>query len=239
MSSANEARKRRDADLTQKMQDAISTLAKPNRSLAVKDVADSTDLNFAKATARRRPVVIKAKSTTHVVATPKHVRNGKRTGLPTEVRTRPIEISRVPSSSARILARLPPAYPTSELPQSSACHVPQTGPQARHAGSPRRAANVEDTPSRGSTKHMPLNLTHAPGTLESPVAGRRAQILQTPIKPVRSLSLVPPAANALVEASPNLVNRTTEPLADLSNYNGGGAVYDALGWDDDAYEPLA
>ncbi|KAK1085706.1 hypothetical protein LTR33_001944 [Friedmanniomyces endolithicus] len=246
MLQANEARTRKKADVDQKLQDAITTLRKPNRTLAVKEVAESADLSFAKATAKGRTAATKAKiavtSAVHVASTPGGERKvkatpavGRRAAVTSGDHERSGGTSYVPSSSARLLAP-PPARGTDEPPASTFA-VPQTGHRPRYSAQ-AHATGIEDTPSRGFAKYMPQGLAHHPGTAgASPLAIRHAlQIQQTPVKPVRSLSLVPPMAEALVEASPNVVIPTellpTSKVTDES-------MYDALGWEEEECEPLA
>ena len=276
MSQANEAKMRKQADLDEKLREVLTAVKKPNRALAVKEVAESADASFAKATARSRPSAgQRTKSSTmqqsvHVAATPKHGRTIKATPA-RHARAAVMHSSgttgttHVPSSSAMLMAQ------QQEVPSSSFA-APQTGHRPRHAA----AAGVEETPSRGFAKFMPRGLVREPGTLESPIAARHTQqaageectgpdiadspilsrhaprtLQQTPLKPVRSLSLVPTsktglaAAAALVAASPNVV-RTLSPT--LSRYTGElnarqekghrGSIYNSLGWEDD-YEELA
>ncbi|KAK0252399.1 hypothetical protein LTR91_007875 [Friedmanniomyces endolithicus] len=245
MLQANEARTRKRADVDQKLQDAITTLRKPNRALAVKEVAESADLSFAEATAKGRTAATKAKvavtSAVHVTATPGGGRSvkatpaaGRRLAAMGADHERSSGASYVPSSSARLLAP-PPARGVDEPPASTFA-VPQTGHRPRYSA-PAHATGIEDTPSRGFAKYMPQGLAHHPGTAGvPPLATRHAlQIQQTPVKPLRSLSLVPPVAEALVETSPNAVNTIaclpTSKVMDES-------MYDALGWEEDEYEPL-
>ncbi|KAK0922483.1 hypothetical protein LTR57_007723 [Friedmanniomyces endolithicus] len=244
--TSDEARTRKKADVDQKLQDAITTLRKPNRTLAVKEVAESADLSFAKATAKGRTAATKAKiavtSAVHVASTPGGERKvkatpavGRRAAVTSGDHERSGGTSYVPSSSARLLAP-PPARGTDEPPASTFA-VPQTGHRPRYSAQ-AHATGIEDTPSRGFAKYMPQGLAHHPGTAgASPLAIRHAlQIQQTPVKPVRSLSLVPPMAEALVEASPNVVIPTellpTSKVTDES-------MYDALGWEEEECEPLA
>ncbi|TKA72028.1 hypothetical protein B0A55_05733 [Friedmanniomyces simplex] len=244
MLQANEARMRKKADVDQKLQDAISTLKKPNRALAVKEMAENADLSFAKATAKGRTIAAKAKmgmvTAVHVAATPRNGRTdkatpaGQRAGFTSAERGRSSETSCIPSSSARILAP-PPTHGVNEPPTSTFA-VPQSGHRPRYSA-PAHATNIEDTPSRGFAKYMPQGLAHQPGTTSaSPIAARHAlQILQTPVKPVRSLSLVPSVTEALVVASPNAVTTS----ACLPTAKGGEeSMYDALGWEEEDYEPL-
>lgn len=93
------------------------------------------------------------------------------------------------------------------------------------------------------------------GVVDSPTATRRipaasaAAIASTPVKPVRSLSLVPPAPATLVEASPNVEKvaplELSKDTRSGGEQGGGGdrgvgaekSIYDTLGWDEE-YEEL-
>ncbi|KAK5703318.1 hypothetical protein LTR17_022227 [Elasticomyces elasticus] len=244
MAEARKGREQRTADLKAKVQDAVLTLSKPNRAKAVEEVAESADLSFAKATARGKRPAPKSKSAgtaVHVTATPRAGRHIKATpaarqAAPCGLETgRSSATSRVPSSSARLHAP-PPAF---DEPPPSTFLIPQTGHRPRVAAPAEQPiSGVEDTPSRGFAKFMPHGLAHQPGTTapESPIAARRAlHIQQTPMKPVRSLSLVPSGIEALVEASPNAVAMGASVLTETE----GPSMYDALGWEEDEYEPLA
>lgn len=240
MSKANDIRARKKAEMERIVKDAVDNVKKPNRALATRDVAEHADLSFAKATAKGRPA--KARVPVGVAATPKHVkatpaaRRAQRAELSSGV---PSGVSRVPATSARLFTR-PPARPMDEQPPSSAFVVPQTEHRPRYTAPVSRAAHVEDTPSRGFAKYLPASLVHAPGTLESPTATRYTHIAQTPVKPVRSLSLVPPATEALVEASPNVVGCMIDAPLLTADEQASDGIYSALGWDDDDdYEPLA
>ncbi|KAK5123226.1 hypothetical protein LTR85_003425 [Meristemomyces frigidus] len=276
MSQANEAKLRKKAEVDEKLREAITTLKKPNRALAVKEVAENADLSFAKATARSRPgagahraKTASAVHTVHVTATPKHGRTvratpgkGHHATHMDSHGTSSSATTHVPSSSARLTVQLMYEAPPSTF------AVPQTGHRLRHGAATHR---VEETPSRGFAKFMPPGLACLPGTLESPIAARHTRpepeavhspciskrapttaILQTPTKPVRSLSLFAPAvasAFPLVAASPELL-RTEAPRQRGKAGSGAGnafagkqqrdskSVYDALGWEEE-YKELA
>ncbi|KAK4547258.1 hypothetical protein LTR36_000913 [Oleoguttula mirabilis] len=185
-SRTTEEKLRKNAELQGMVQDAITTLKKPNRALAVKEVAENADLSFAKATAtaRIRPTgaggaqraklaaAAAAGQGVHVTATPKHGRiirsTPGRASHAADLQLQKISSSattHVPSSSARLIAQ--PSY---EAPPSIT-EVPQTGHRPRHSA----LAGVEETPSRGFAKFMSPGLARLPGTLESPITARRAQ----------------------------------------------------------------
>ena len=247
MSQANEAKMRKKAEVDEKLREAISTLKKPNRAMAVKEIADSTDESFAKAAAkgRRNPVQrMKVAQSVHVTATPKHVRTinatpHKGAAMASDQPSRSSGFSYVPSSSARLLAQ------RNDVVRSSLA-VPQTGHRPRHG-----AANIEETPSRGFAKFMPPGLARQPGTLNSPIAQRTAGIQATPSKPVKSLALSPPVPSERANVNSAPIRAPTQPLADASpnasrcySQKVAGeagkpkSVYDALGWDEE-YEDLS
>ena len=247
MSQVSDAKMRKKADVEEKLREAISTLKKPNRALAVKDIADSTDESFAKATSRSRQsqaLRSKAAQGTISTATPKHVRTVKATphrraiaATAASVRTSESSTTHVPSTSTRSIAQ--PSGPP-----HGTFAVPQTGHRPRHGTS------VEETPSRGFAKFMPAGLAREPGTLESPIASRTAAVQQTPLKPVKTLAFdsvrqgaevgvtpLRPPTQAVLAASPNLARLRGEQ-GDAEGSVGQGSVYDTLGWNEE-YEDLS
>ncbi|KAK3683167.1 hypothetical protein LTR37_020506, partial [Vermiconidia calcicola] len=253
MSQASEVKMRKKAEVEEKLREAISTLKKPNRALAVREMAESTDESCAKAVSKgSRGTMQQAKAAKeredvqqrdllHVTATPKHGRTVKATPYK---RAQPAISARreanssggtsllyVPSSSARLLAQQQEQYAV----PSSSFAVPQTGHRPRHTNAAGHS-NVVDTPSRGFAKFMPRRLVREPGTLESPVKARSVAVQQTPSKAVRALLL--PVANVEVGGMPlrppsapsshGAVHRTDK---------GQASVYDALGWDEE-YDDL-
>ncbi|KAH9843414.1 DNA replication regulator SLD3 [Teratosphaeria destructans] len=240
-SRAIESKKRKNASVTQQVQDAISALRKPNRALAVQELAASTDANHAKATARGRSAAASKKrpdtqSKFHVAATPKHPRTAKASGgMGDEARDGQPPVSSVtsyvPASSVK---RQNSAGGLS----SSLFAVPQTSHRPKHSAAP----NIEDTPSRGLARCMPPTMLPGPGTLESPTLARHnAAIQETPSRPVRTLCLKPPAS-ALVPTSPNPVRAElparTEGVEAMREQEQVKSIYETLGWNDD-YEELA
>ena len=237
MSQVTDAKLRKKADMDEKLRDAITAIKKPNRAVAVKEVAEHADLAFAKTLVKNRPAA-KSKSTSrldvHIAATPKQPKATRPTpkrhvddhavAHPSSTST-----SFIPSSTVKTSQ---PPHRSDASEASSA--VPQTVHRPRHAPDPVR---VEDTPSRGFAKFMPTGLIRIPGTLESPIATRQAAMIeQTPVKPVRSLSF---ANAALVEASPNPVRAQLSPPQPVAGASGGDqTIYKSLGWDDE-YEELA
>jgi DNA replication regulator SLD3 len=243
MSQANETKMRKKAEVEEKLREAITMLKKPNRALAVKDVAESADLSFAKATSRSRPSAkprAVSRDAVQIAATPKHARAVRATpgrghsssksavALPSSAG------SFVPSSSARVLAAPPVSHEDST---ASAFAIPQTGHRPRHTNVSR---SVQETPSRGFAKFMPIGLARAPGTLDSPVAARRALIKQTPVKSVRTLSLAPAMRDAIVAASPSGSRSAAPDAAEALGtvHKNNPSIYATLGWDDE-YEELA
>lgn len=189
MSQVNAAKARKKAEVEEKLREAISTLKKPNRAMAVREGAEGVDESFAKATARSRyagPGAQRSKVAAaadgamgvHVTATP--ARNASRTVKATPSRpssyaapqqpSSSAATTHIPSSSARLLAR----PPHSDIPPSSSTFaIPQTGHRPRHSDSAAaRGGGVEETPSRGFARFMPPGLCGRPpgtGILESPM----------------------------------------------------------------------
>jgi hypothetical protein len=275
MSAASEAKLKKKADVEEKLREAISTLKKPNRAAAVKEVAESADASFAKALARGKGQQPKGKAAGTgaaarkedkawlIAATPsKHARSAKSikatpyhgqqsTLSANEADALPSSGSSalVPSSSARLKAE---PRPQNDLSASTSA-IPVTGHRPRyHYLQPPKALNaVEETPSRGFARFMPAGLAREPGTLESPIASRKAAVEQTPSKPFKSITstlpgisstpLRPPeqpqAAGPLMEASPNCAGAGhKEDCAYEAEEN---SIYAALGWDDEGYDQLA
>ncbi|KAI7279217.1 hypothetical protein KC345_g5495 [Hortaea werneckii] len=212
LNRTNEAKAKKKAEMESKLQEAISALRKPNRSLATKEVAKNADLSFAKATARpgtSRPGLGGRKKTGErgvlggstdavVMATPSQKRatvqdlparypSGGHSSGTTHVLASAVRSRQEVSSTSRL---------GDELPRSSFA-VPATGHRVRTVdfGSPRghggsnRTAGVADTPSRGFAKFMPRGLVREPGTLDSPVAAKQ----QVPDSPTTSRRRHPPA----------------------------------------------
>jgi DNA replication regulator SLD3 len=238
MSQANAAKANKNAELDQKLKEAVSAIRKPNRALAVKEIAESADASHAQATTKDRVAAGTRKKTdphkvVHVTATPKHPKavkvsvaqhaEAKSAEVPTSSGT-----SYVPASSM-----LSPVQRL-EVPPSTFA-VPQTGHRPRHATS-----DVAETPSRGFAKFMPPGLAHEPGTLESPIMARKASSIDmTPLKPIRSL-FIKPATPSLIAASPNPIRATSPsagPNGDKQQKEKSQSIYDVLGWDDE-YEDL-
>ncbi|GAB1737583.1 hypothetical protein NU219Hw_g1892t1 [Hortaea werneckii] len=223
LNRTNEAKAKKKAEMESKLQEAISALRKPNRSLATKEVAENADLSFAKATARpgtARPGLGGRKKTGErgvlggnadavVIATPSQKRGyvqdsparypgGGHSSGTTHVLASAVRPRQEVSSTSRL---------GDELPRSSFA-VPATGHRVRTVdfGSPRghsssnRAAGVADTPSRGFAKFMPRGLVREPGTLDSPVAAKQ-QVAESPTTSRRHHPLAPapplPSADAI------------------------------------------
>lgn len=254
MSQANETKLRKKAEVEEKLREAITTLKKPHRPLALKEIADSADQGHAKATGRAKPgVAQRARQSVHVSATPKHGRavNAMANGRMQHASVQPMPSAGallVPSSSARLLG--PTAVPSSTM------EVPATGHRQRHV-------NVQETPSRGFAKFLPPGLIHEPGTLESPSMTRRSvnpgaecatfavpAVQQTPSKPAKTWSLAetPVARKVAAQSGAPVLATPLQPLAqplgdverrpDRADEEEPKSIYDALGWNDD-YDDLA
>jgi hypothetical protein len=253
MSQASEAKVRKKAEVEQKLRDAISTLKKPNRALAVEDVAKSTDESFAKAIARSRPSVGQRKASERtnqimITATPRHTKSFSSRRQRMQAEQSSLEHSEptpaVPSSSARLKAS------NFQIPGSTPA-VPQTGHRSR------TVVDVADTPSRGFAKFMPMGLARPPGTLlESPTAMRSAPVDQTPMRCRKMpMLLATPAArysqphrhpdesqeeeiheDSASDVPVESASQSRE-LHTAGRERGSNTIYDALGWDD-SYEDL-
>ena len=268
LSAASEAKLKKKADVEEKLREAISTLKKPNRAAAVREVAENADASFAKALAKGKTQqkslqtatagdAAKDDKTWLIAATPsRHARSTKRVkGTPYRDHTNPYthagdaapssgSSAIVPSSSAR-LKDVPQAKV--EPPPSNPPAIPVTGhrPRYHHLQVPKVASAVEETPSRGFARFMPAGLAREPGTLESPIATRKAAIEHTPSKSIKFNASVPmgisstplrrPTSAPLVEASPNIFVLNGRDADDRN----GKSLYATLGWDDDEYEQLA
>jgi hypothetical protein len=255
MSQASEAKVRKKAEVEQKLRDAISTLKKPNRALAIEEVAKSTDESFAKAIAKSRPSVSQRKASERtnqimITATPRHTKSFSSRRQRMQAEESSLEHSEptpaVPSSSARLKAGI------FQIPGSTPA-VPQTGHRSR------TVVDVADTPSRGFAKFMPMGLARPPGTLlESPTAMRSASVDQTPIRcrKMPMLLATPAARYSLSHRRPDESQEEEEAAHEdsasdvpaesasqsrelhmVGRERGSNTIYDALGWDD-SYEDL-
>ncbi|KAK5134132.1 hypothetical protein LTR08_006907 [Meristemomyces frigidus] len=248
---ANDAKLRKKADLDEKLREAITALRKPNRALAVREVAESADVSFAKATARVREL-------------------GQRAGGSTKGGQRVVLVEATPGRSGKVIEATPGRAVDSRArmarPLTSTFEVPQTGHRPRH--SRVGGGGVEETPSRGLAKFMPLGLAGEAGSLlESPTACRRAgssaggeaglglgqgvrgvavspvarrraaAVRRTPVKAVGALSLSLGAGAALGAASPNLMRG--DGGGGVGGGEKSGSIYDQLGWEDGFDEELA
>jgi hypothetical protein len=275
MSAASEAKLKKKADVEEKLREAISTLKKPNRAAAVKEVAESADASFAKALAKGRGQQSKgraagagaaatkedkawliaatpsrhARSAKRIKATPYHGQHSAPNASGVDALHSSGSSALVPSSSARLKAE---QYTENILPASTPA-IPVTGhrPRYHHLQPPKALNAVEETPSRGFARFMPAGLAREPGTLESPIASRKAAVEQTPSKPLKSITstlagfsstpLRPPAqpqaAGPLMEASPNCPGAGHKE--DFAYEAEEKSIYAALGWDDEGYDQLA
>ena len=272
MSAASEAKLKKKADVEEKLREAISTLKKPNRAAAVKEVAESADASFAKSLAKGKGQQQRGKngpangSATReekpwlIAATPsRHARSANvvkgtpyqgHTGLPSHEASAMLASSGssaiVPSTSARLDERQ--HYHNDQTAPAGTPAIPVTGHRSRfdqlQSQRGTDAGNaIEETPSRGFARFMPPGLAREPGTLELPIASRKAAFQQTPSKPDKY------AASAWTEINstplPLPTSRATQPLVEASANPMGmkgsaekqKSIYETLGWDE-AYEEL-
>ena len=270
MSAASEAKLKKKADVEEKLREAISTLKKPNRAAAVKEVAESADASFAKALARGNgrlqrgrvpPATANGVGTREdkawvIAATPsRHARSakvakgtpfhGQTTAHPHETDALPSSGSSalVPSTSARLDGRQH-YHDAQHLPASTPA-IPVTGHRPRYQSHDGNTAShaIEETPSRGFARFMPAGLAREPGTLESPIASRKAAVAvqQTPSKSTGAgwvgcaTTPLPRVTRPLVEASPNPMGAKGGVKTET-----GKSIYETLGWEDEGgFEELA
>ncbi|WPG99804.1 Hypothetical protein R9X50_00262300 [Acrodontium crateriforme] len=257
MSAANEAKIKKKADADAKLREALAMIKKPNRALANKEIAESTDLSFAKATAKSRPTTkARPAKTFDIEATPKQSRMIQATPARGRAEMHAEKTALFSSGPSVIPASAQMSPPR----RSNLFTIPQTAQKSK-----RTTANVQETPSRGFAKFMPLGLAHEPGTLpESPIATRRGPdfLQETPVRQTSrdhasalplsefedidtSVQATPftkrPAAptardpvNHVVEASPEMVRR--RPSVEKAQPT--PSIYATLGWDDNDYDDL-
>nr|POE47726.1 hypothetical protein CFP56_01057 [Quercus suber] len=256
MSQANETKLRKKADLKERLRkeakEAIDAIRKPNRQLAVKEYAEETDLSFAKATAKARPMQKHRGSNVSQIdatpARPKMLYPTSRRGRDQMAKSPHVLTSGqsiIPGSSTKMQAR------PHDLPMSSFA-VPATGQRPRHG-----TGDVLDTPSRGFAKFMPSGLAHPPGMPDSPDAVRHMEIQQTPSKPIKQLvfssgqkigiQAAPPAVRvwepkhihqAQSAPSSSNVEFASDPRFQAETETDTTSIYAALGWNED-YEELS
>lgn len=234
-SQANARRAKQKAEAEQKKEEAIAALRKPNRSLATRETAETADKSFARATARPKPAPAPRKRASEVV-----------TATPTRSRALPPSFhnSNIDPSTSTVSASTFPNHHI-EVPGSI---IPQSTRRPQH-----QRYSIEETPSRGFAKYMPLSLARAPGTLElSPAAQRKHSniaIMATPSKPVKTFTALPqtpsrsPKDGALALTP---LRQMPAGVAEEERERGGGredqgestTLYAALGWDEE-YEELA
>lgn len=153
MSQANEAKLRKKAETEAKLQEAIATLKKPNRERAVAELADSRDGK---------------NSTTHVAATPKHVRRRPGQAVPSSVNV-------VPASSMKLYPQHSSAR--TAIGEATIASTPSLVPQTNHR------ARFQSHGDCGPTATPSRNLHRSKSThLETPLPSMHALIQQTPSK---------------------------------------------------------
>lgn len=262
MAQASEAKLRKNVERTDMIKEAVEGIKKPNRALAVKEAQGRTDESFAKAVAQG------SRTQQHRVKIPDNVgRQEKITATPAGGIKRDAQMfhadmkghvdhtnedpTTVPLSSTRpcVAAYTLGERPTEPEDLNPAFAIPQTGHRPRHRSvhptsnslpTPSKAATVQDTPSRGFARFMPLGLASQPGSLpamgESPVARRTSLAVAELSTPVRAFGL-----SRMREETPirkldvkPLGRQTTSSHAGLGYAAAGEeeSIYSALGWDD-------
>ncbi|KAK5020630.1 hypothetical protein LTR16_001198 [Cryomyces antarcticus] len=228
MSTANDARMKKKAEVEEKLREAITTLKRPNRTLAVKELADMTEqrsqrpaLGSRKSSATTRN---RLSQTVQVTATPKRVRKTK-----VMVQVTPghrhsqatLEHGHVPPSiSTCVLSSAVRPQVSVPLPDNG-LRVPQSRIRAV-----RTHSGVTETPSRGSGKtvffadvvkpHEHINTTESFSPASPELASLQDQILRSQVP---ALSL--PKTSSQFRGPPRSPSKTRsprpgKPLAPLS-----------------------
>ena len=263
MSAASEAKLKKKADVEEKLREAISTLKKPNRAAAVREVAESADASFAKALAKgsgrlqrgrtaaaATGVGTREEKAWSIAATPsRHGRaanvvkgtpyHGQTAAHPHAADALPSS-TLVPSTSARLKDER--HYHHDHPQPASTPAIPVTGHRPRfhelqsHRGSTGSTAShaIEETPSRGFARFMPAGLAREPGTLESPIASRKVDAQQTPSKSTGA-GWVGCATTPLPRVTRPLVEASPNPMGAKGGVKTetGKSIYETLGWDDE------
>ena len=219
ISAATEAKLKRKAIIEEELKEAITTLKKPNRGLAIKEFVEASEQRtFAskrkKDVAERR--VLQSVRNVQVLATPKHER--KIDALAMESQKKEPVLVDPPCSGEFVPASV--MKPNTRIPPSTAYSV------------------IADTPSRGPAKTVSFFGTAAvAGTPERSTQGvssfripssavksmdRVAGITQTPSKDCIDRSIT---ATTVVTKTPSKMNKDQRE-----------SIYDALGWNDDVDE---
>jgi len=238
LSQAQEAKKKKQADVEQKLRDAISGLRKPNRDVASKALTEATEQRQIIAQARAKASQLQRQRSSNNVqidATPKHGRVKMITATPDDHRYAsahvPSSSSVVPSSSMR---------PPPEMLADD--EVPQTGHRPNHM-------LIQSTPTRdhseGSMK--PSMPTVRPFALAPNRSATAVAVPTTPSKgKMRSLEteetpekdrivdfVVATPVKSRVEKDVEIVQGAERGLADDDghDWNDGTNIYAALGWE--------
>ncbi|KAF2722734.1 hypothetical protein K431DRAFT_311434 [Polychaeton citri CBS 116435] len=248
---ATQAKMRKKAEVEEKLREAISTLKKPNRSLATREVADAADLSFAKATEKKRPgqpvrrerlAFIDDDDGVHVAATPSHRRMVKATSYKSHGSGHFLDGSSkanaVPSSSARMMLERDDAPSTA---------IPATGHRQRYMDFESKVHNTN--------AKQPVSDFAPEAAIVSPVMNRRSSALvtSTPSKPrkldfalhtpiakingdriaVPGSTLQPPTVAMEPELSPVAARQRKQNSTGNGTTETQNNIYDALGWNDD------
>jgi len=225
------------------LQDAIATLRKPNRGMAVKEFADAADMRKT-ATTQKRPTMSRTQSQSQVMATPK--RSSKTNNL----------VSATPSRA------MPPPNEDNPFLASATSFVPSSGyrPAQGHKPAPViDGPSISETPSKPGGRYidslglMQDNTTAidkdsipAPPIFKAPPSRKVswndhftiAQVVQTPRKGTTSNG-IGENYNAERIGSPEIEAVMSSPVAVRKSDVGektekpSGSIYDTLGWDDE------
>lgn len=256
LTSANEAKMKKKTLIEEELRNAISTLKKPNRGLAVKDFVDSADVRMQASAGRSRKsthTVRKAPNSVEIMATPHRGRKSKSLadgGPRYEVPEGEEETAIQQSSHTRIMSSTfrtqHSSKPASAVPDSVAKPLgPRSRPAMDETPSRRSAKTVTffsqgndsglvaGTPSRQSALHRMSDFEALTSTLSTtPTRSIRfSTVSDTPLKQNDVSVFATPAKPGLSERS---VDRAEEEEPDKTLAE--PSIYDALGWGNDVDE---
>jgi len=238
----------------QELQDAIATLKKPNRGLAVKEYADATESR--KLAAQKRPQTSRTQS--RVDATPHRASKTKDVSTPRRANARPT------TSNDAVVSSSMPFVPSSAHRPAALVHGPSSSGTQSGPASSAMSRTIMETPSKPGGRYCdPLGIMHdsAPPSAETflaendhPLPSFRvpapkqkvpgtpintSTILNTPEKSRRrtdvehSKSRSPPRVRSpepIVLLSSPVAVRQMVPKENTKHAH--ESIYDSLGWDD-------
>lgn len=236
ISTATEAKLKRKAIIEEELKEAITTLKKPNRGLAIKEFVESSEQRtFASVSASKRKKDVAARRVlqnvrnVQVLATPKHERKIDALALaPRDVmesrKEEPIPLN--PPSNWGFI-------PASITKSNTQCWDKTTRIQPSTASSV-----IADTPSRGPAK----TISFFGATTVTSTPERSAQAVSSfriPSSAAKSMDRVTGITQTPFKDCVNRsITTTTMTTKTLSKMNGEQhrSIYDVLGWNDDVDE---